>query len=60
MLELEIVPERSLGTDLWEFVLGKEYIYLPSNLKKIKFFLYTLNLLLLIIKNYRQFLLQIT
>jgi len=25
MLELEVVPERSLGCEQWEFILGKGY-----------------------------------
>lgn len=25
MLDLEIVPERSLGSDAWEFVLGEHF-----------------------------------
>ena len=25
MLDLEVVPERSLGNEEWEFVLGKLY-----------------------------------
>lgn len=29
LLELEIVPERSLGCDSWEFILGKYFSDFP-------------------------------
>lgn len=32
MLELEVIPERSLGCDQWEFILGKKNGFSERNL----------------------------
>lgn len=36
MLDLEIVPERSLGCDAWEFVLGKTSRMFISNVRHLR------------------------
>ena len=28
MLDLEVVPERSLGNEQWEFILGKYFVHI--------------------------------
>jgi hypothetical protein len=40
MLELEVVPERSLGCENWEFILGKQKS-LPKNYVWANFWLIT-------------------
>jgi hypothetical protein len=35
MLDLDVVPERSLGNEEWEFVLGKLYFQLILCLSKM-------------------------
>lgn len=36
MLDLEIVPERSLGCDAWEFVLGELFRMFITNVKILR------------------------
>ena len=38
MLDLEVVPERSLGNEEWEFVLGKLYFQVILCLSKFDIF----------------------